>query len=893
MSDQDAPTDRESEDGVSDGSLSDRQRSSKSVPYETIFEAVDDAVFIVDVERDGEGDSFRFLRNNQAHETLTGIRTEEFGGEPISDVLAEEESADIEARYRQCVEEREPVEYEKARSHPTGRVEWHTKLTPVVEDGTVTTLVGVARDITEQRERERERIEQQGRLRAVFDDAPDGIAVHDEKGNVLEVNDRLVEMLGYTRQELSSMNVLDFEVGIAQEVLRDRWNSLETGETRKVEIEGRHRRNDGSTYPVDVWVSRLSTDTTTGDQFVAIVRDISERKRYERELREREEKYRSLFSESRDALMLLDRDEFIECNQAALDLFAVDSPERLAEYTPWDLSPPTQPDGRPSEEAATAHLEQAMREGEAVFEWVHQRTDGATFTAEVKLSRFELGSERLLQALVRDVTERKARERELERYETFVESTSDIITLIDTEARIEFVSPTVERLLGWTPDELDGENTLAYLHPDDRDEQRQALDELVEEPGRETVLEFRFQSRDGDYVWIEATARNMLDDPDVDAILLSGRDVSEQKEFEHQLRAERDFLDRVVESVPFPFYVLDIDDYTVEHANSEAIVETGQTCYEVTHGRDLPCDEGENPIACPIAEIRETEERTVVEHVHYDDEGRERIFQVHSAPIFDDGEVVQIAESNVDITERVMYERQLEEQRDNLEILNQVVRHDIRNDLQLIQAYAELLESKLEGDSGEHLAKILESTESAVDLTMTARDLAEVMLKSDAENQRLSLADALERQIEEVRSTHSNAAVTVDGTIPQLTVRADEMLSSVFRNLLKNAVQHNDQEVPEVTVGVQEGEEYVEVRVADNGPGVPDGQKDEIFGRGQKGLESEGTGLGLYLVRTLVDEYGGEVWVEDRDAAASNPELEDDSDGRDGATFVVRLPIAE
>jgi len=102
------------------------------------------------------------------------------------------------------------------------------------------------------------------------------------------------------------------------------------------------------------------------------------------------------------------------------------------------------------------------------------------------------------------------------------------------------------------------------------------------------------------------------------------------------------------------------------------------------------------------------------------------------------------------------------------------------------------------------------------------------------------------------------------------------MLHSIFRNLLTNAVQHNDREVPTVTVSASERDETVVVRVADDGPGVSDEQKDEIFAKGTKGGESAGTGLGLYLVETLVDTYGGSVHVEDNEPR--------------GAVFVVELP---
>jgi signal transduction histidine kinase len=105
------------------------------------------------------------------------------------------------------------------------------------------------------------------------------------------------------------------------------------------------------------------------------------------------------------------------------------------------------------------------------------------------------------------------------------------------------------------------------------------------------------------------------------------------------------------------------------------------------------------------------------------------------------------------------------------------------------------------------------------------------------------------------------------------------MLDSVFRNVLKNAVEHNRTDNPEVTVGVDVGPERVTVSVADNGPGVPDDRKEQIFGRGERGMASQGTGIGLYLVQTLTEQYGGSVRVEDNEPT--------------GAVFIVELPRAE
>jgi signal transduction histidine kinase len=104
------------------------------------------------------------------------------------------------------------------------------------------------------------------------------------------------------------------------------------------------------------------------------------------------------------------------------------------------------------------------------------------------------------------------------------------------------------------------------------------------------------------------------------------------------------------------------------------------------------------------------------------------------------------------------------------------------------------------------------------------------------------------------------------------------MISSVFRNLLKNAIQHNDKDTAEVTISVNNYDDTVTVNVADNGPGVPDGRKETVFGKGEQGLDSSGTGMGLYLVNTLVSAHSGGVWIDDNE-----PE---------GAIFTVELPTA-
>ena len=137
------------------------------------------------------------------------------------------------------------------------------------------------------------------------------------------------------------------------------------------------------------------------------MRDISERKFMEKALRESETKYRTLYESSADAIMMLDEKGFFDCNNATLQMFGISTKEEFTKLHPSQLSPPYQPDGVDSSTAANDKISEAMKRGSNFFEWTHRRENGEDFFADVMLTSLTIGGKQVLQATVRNVSERK------------------------------------------------------------------------------------------------------------------------------------------------------------------------------------------------------------------------------------------------------------------------------------------------------------------------------------------------------------------------------------------------------------------------------------------------------------------------------------------------------
>ncbi|MEI8246484.1 MAG: PAS domain S-box protein [Lentisphaerota bacterium] len=267
-------------------------------------------------------------------------------------------------------------------------------------------------ELYEERKHSEEKVRQ---LAAVVENSNDAIFTMTPDGIITSWNKGAESSFGYKESEIFGKSIALLIPPDSQKDAAAFLKKIKDGQ--KVEYyETAYIRKDGKNVNISLSISPVmdSGGKIAGVSFIG--RDVTATRRVEEKLHKSEEEYRALFESSRDALMMLDRSGFLDCNKATLDLFDFLSKEQFTTKHPSDLSPAEQPDGQDSMTAARKHIEKAYRNGTDFFEWLHTRRDGTPFHAEVLLSRLDYQGNTVLQGTVRDITVRISMENELRQH---------------------------------------------------------------------------------------------------------------------------------------------------------------------------------------------------------------------------------------------------------------------------------------------------------------------------------------------------------------------------------------------------------------------------------------------------------------------------------------------
>jgi PAS domain S-box-containing protein len=301
------------------------------------------------------------------------------------------------------------------------------------------------------------------RFRTFVDHANDAFFLLDDDLTVVDVNQQACEGLGYSKEELIGKNPSDFDVGLDERSIQHLKQRILSGE--KVTFETRHRRRDGSSFPVEVRVSQFDQG---GRRLLCLVRDITERKLAEHELNASEQRFRSFVDYATDGFFLFDEHQvLVEVNRQACESLGYSREEMIGMH-PRDFDAAL-------DETSLAQIGERVKAGETVeFESLHQRKDGTVFPVEVRARQFQLGAQRFRLSLARNITERKSAEKEIRKNEARLQKAQAIAHFgwwerDFTTNQLSF-SDEVPRIFGSEHVDLPEahERWLRLIHPDDR-----------------------------------------------------------------------------------------------------------------------------------------------------------------------------------------------------------------------------------------------------------------------------------------------------------------------------------------------------------------------------------------------------------------------------------------
>ena len=776
----------------------------------------------------------------------------------------------------------------------------------LLDDPAIGGVLITSRDITEQRRVDAALRESEEWFRLLADSSPDVIFRRpvSPAGPFNYVSPSILPMTGYTPEELCSDPEILFKL------LHPADASIVAEASRQVTKAGapivqfRWVRKDGETIWVETRLAPIADETEAIVAVQGIVRDVTAQRAAREALRESEERFRSIAENANDVILRRPPNLDDPYDYVSPAVFAMTgyTPEELCS-TPGILRRIVHPD----DIALLADLGNAeLHAAPVLIRWI--RKNGETILTEGRGSIVtdEHGAPSV-QAVVRDVTERVRAEEHIrnseERFRNVTEQSFDAVSIVDELGIFRYQNAALTTLLGYEVDEILGTSAFDLVHPDDVEGLQTVLGELLLAPRSSTQATFRMRHADGTWRTMEAIGQNLFDDPGIAGILITTRDVTERRLAEEHLRESEERFRAAFESAPMGVAALRLDG-TLASVNEAfaTLLGVGRDELEGRHLTEFAPAGGAEDTAARFRHVIETGEPMVsLETRAVTPLGDELWLLVSSALVRDaDGAPSYVILQGFDVSDRKRAETERESALALVSTQNEmlaeadrmkdelisVVSHDLRTPLTSIMGYLELVMNEEAGPLNSEQQQFLEVVRRSADRLLTL--VNDLLFISRTETGSLALdlteVDLGAVAIEAIEGLQPKAAqVGVELTLeadPIPAVLADRArMTEVLENLLTNALKFTPSG-GSVEVRLAAAGAHVGLDVADTGVGIADTDQQHLFQRFFRSARTQGTpgiGLGLSIVKAIVEAHGGRVTLT--------------STVDEGTTFHVEIPL--
>lgn len=453
--------------------------------------------------------------------------------------------------------------------------------------------------------------------------------------------------------------------------------------------------------------------------------------------------------------------------------------------------------------------------------------------------------------------DRARREQTLSLYQTVVDNVREMMYVLDERGRIVLASDEVVDASGYDREDVLGAHVSKFFPPESVQRGTELIaDLLADDPDARRTYRTDALTADGDPIPAEIELSVLRDDDgNYQGTIGAIRDISDLLAAEAERDRERDRFRSLFEHLPDPVIDSSFQD-------GEPVIDAVNPAFERVFGHDesdvvgTPVNDVLVPNADDVAgelDARALADETVSAELTRETADGDRHFLFRGIPYHVDGEDVHAFGIYTDITDQHDRER-------HLQVLHRVLRHNLRTDMGVVTGYLDQLSEDLDDpDAVGILDHVIGRAEDAAALADKVHQLEQVIRKDSAfTTEPTNVADSVRALADRLRDTYPEATITTDAP-GEAVANADERLDLAVENLIENAVEHANRPDPVVEVAVDVTADGVAIVVADNGPGIPDHERDLLTGDRSVSRVEHGAGLGLWVVSWVARSLGGTV----------------------------------